>query len=347
MRSLKEEIKKQKILKSIDFTYEEYVNQLIQLQKTICQFSFKNEYNEQFRIGDAITKIKCFAISKGLNDSEIYYKGMKSLKLIEKELAITFSGKKAENHVDNILKKYVTRDDFSSYRGIYLNNGSEDTEIDNLILTKNGFLLLEIKNIKSDVQISEEGRLFVDGDCSFEQIPLGEKMNRKRNLFKAEIKKALKRKGVHIDIDLRSLIVFNEPRGTKYYITNYSNEKWCKSTQLGYIVNEFSNKFPYSTDQLNILKECCEEFETHQKRFAINYDIESTIDDICSLFDFLEAHRNSITDTKVSNKSNAKKSLKSLFKTKLIFFPKLNPIACILATTLIGTSIISNSFVKE
>ena len=111
MRNLKEEIKKQNIFRSIDFTYEEYVNQLIQLQKTICKFTFNDEYHEQFRIGDAITKVKCYAISKGLNNSEIYYKGMNALKLIEKELAITFSGKKAENHVDNILKKYVTRDD--------------------------------------------------------------------------------------------------------------------------------------------------------------------------------------------------------------------------------------------
>ena len=205
--------------------------------------------------------------------------------------------------------------------------------------------MLEIKNIKSDVQISEEGRLFVDGDCSFEQIPLGEKMNRKRNLFKSEIKKALKQKGVHIDIELHSLIVFNEPRSTKCYITNHSDEKWCKSNQLGYIVNEFSNKFPYSTDQLNILKECCEEFETHQKRFAVNYDVESTIDDICSLFYLLETYKNSTTDDKASNKKSD--SLENLFKTKLNFFPKLNTMACLLVTTLIGVSLISNSFVKE
>lgn len=347
MRSLKEEIRKQKIFKSIDFTYEEYVDQLIKLQKTVCQFTFNDEYHEQFRIGDAITKVKCYAISKDLNNSEIYYRGMDALKLIEKELAITFSGRKAENHVDNILKKYVTRDDFSSYRGIYLNNGSEDTEIDNLILTKNGFLLLEIKNIKSDVHISEEGRLFVNGDCSFEQIPLGEKMNRKRNLFKSEIKKALKKKGVHIDIDLHSLVVFNEPRNTKCYITNHSNEKWCKSNQLGYIVNEFSNKFPYSTDQFNILNESCKEFETHQKKFSVNYDIESTVDDICSLFDLLETNRKSIPNTKIVNKRKIMKFPESWSKLKFHPFLKLYTRTCILGSALLGSSVILNLVTKE
>ena len=189
MGKLSEKIKQNNLFTSKNFTYEEYVNQLEQLQKLICKEVFKNKYKTRLRISDAITLLKQNPIFDKEENEKIYYKGINSLKEINRELAITYSGKKAEKHVDQLLSKKVSRDDFTSYKGVYLNDGVENTEIDNLILTKNGFLLLEIKNIKSNVKITEEGRLYVNGDCSYEQTPLHKKMERKRKLFKSEIKK--------------------------------------------------------------------------------------------------------------------------------------------------------------
>ena len=324
MEKFKEKIKKKNLFVSEEFTYKQYVDQLKLLETIICQEVFKDTYNEKFRIADAISSAKCYSISNKIDNSETYYKGISAMKQLEKELAITLSGMKAETHVDHLLTKFVTRDDFKKYKGIYLNNGLENTEIDNLVLTKDGFLLLEIKNIKTDATISKDGRLFVDKACSYEQIPLGEKMERKRNLFKSEIKNILKKKGVHMDIELQSLIVFNEPRYKKCYIHNQSDECWCTSGQLANIVNNLENTFPYSDEQLKILEECCEEFETHQKTFLINYDIKSMLDDISDLMDLINLSREEKTRV-VSVKKDKKVNIKDKISFNSSFgIPKLN-----------------------
>lgn len=342
MTRLEDEIRYNNIFTSKKFTYEQYVNQLVKLQELICHRVFKKEYHEAFRLDDAISEIRKRAIINNLDNTNAFFNGIAALKLISKQLAISFSGKKAENHVDAILKKYVTREDFVCYRGIYLNDGIEDTEIDNLILTKNGFLLLEIKNIKSDVRISEDGRLFVDGDCSFEQTPLAEKMDRKRRLFKSEIKRLLKEKRVHIDIDLQTRIVFNEPKNSKFYITNCSNEKWCKSSQLAYIVNDFSNKFPYSDEQYGILKSCCEEFERHQKLFVINYDIDETLNSVCALIDLIE-----FEDEKVSKKNRDVFSANRPLEKFPISLPLLSTVFGLIGISSVGALLASNTLAKS
>lgn len=347
MIKIKDSIKESKIFVANEFTYEEYVSNLVKLQEIICKFAFKENYHEAFRMEDAVSEFRKKAIIYNLDKTDEFYQGNKALKLIAKELAISFSGKKAENHVDNILQKYITRNDFTSYRGIYLDNGIENTEIDNLILTKNGFLLLEVKNIKSDVQISEEGRLYVDGDCSYEQIPLAEKMERKRRLFKEEIKKALKEKGVHIDIELQSRIVFNEPMNSKFYINNFSEEKWCKSSQISYIVNNLYSKFPYSEEQLRVLKECCEEFEVHQKNFSINYDIEETLNNICILIDLIEMKESEKLSNKKHKKEEPKKVLFENLKTLFNPLSLLNPELSLATLTLITTTLAANTLSRK
>ena len=346
MKKLSEKIKENNLFVSEDFTYEQYVNQLIQLQALICQEVFKEKYNEKFRVTDVIYQLRRDMIEGIIPENDLYYIGNNALKQIDKELSITFSGKKAESHVDELLKKHVSRDDFTNYTGVYLNNGLESTEIDNLILTKDGFLILEVKNIKTDVKISEEGRLFVNNECSYEQIPLAEKMKRKRNLFKTEIKKALKRKGVHMDIVLNSLIVFNEPKDENFYINNQSNERWCKSNKLVERVNKLNYKFPYSDEQLNILRECCEEFETHKKTFVLNYDIENTINDICVLIDSLNSSGEEPIKVDSMKQEENVKNKEKLFIPLQWGLQKLNPRLCLMELTVLTTSIISSRITK-
>ena len=92
MKKLSEKIKEKNIFISDEFTYEQYVNQLIQLQVLICQEVFKEKYNIRFRITDAIAKLREHMIEGTIPENEIYYKGVKALQQIEKELAVSFSG---------------------------------------------------------------------------------------------------------------------------------------------------------------------------------------------------------------------------------------------------------------
>lgn len=209
--TLLEELNNNNIFVDNKFTYYEFVDQIKKFNEIIAQKAFKEEYHPSFGIEDVMLELKKKVIKYDLLNSYEYKYGIKALKDLDKQLRISMAGKKAEDRVNNLLDKYVTRDDYMKLSNVYLYNGYEDSEIDNVILTKNGFILLEVKNIKDDVRISEEGRLFIGKDCSYEQYTFSAKMDRKRNLFKQQIKKALKEKGFHINITLDTYVVFNDP----------------------------------------------------------------------------------------------------------------------------------------
>lgn len=350
-QTLMEDLNLNNIFVKNDFTYFEYVNQLNKMQEIINKRVFKHEYHPVFRIDDARHELKKKSIRFNLTEKPEFGKAIANLKLIEKELAISSAGKKAEDRVDTLLNKYVKRTDYINFRGIYLvNDDKEDTEIDSLILTKNGIILLEIKNIKNDVTISEEGRLFIGNDCSYEQTPLVEKMNRKRRLFKEEIKKSLKAKGVHIDITLDSFIVFNEAYNKQCYVNNRSDEKWCKSNKLPYIINQHTNSVPYSDNEFAILKECLLEFETKKKLFVSDLDFHFIKESISNLVELVEIEEAKIEQQLRSeqnlNKTNVHfKEFKDLVSNT--FKNSFEPIIPVISTALESTMVIATTLLKR
>lgn len=329
--TLLEELNNNNIFVDNKFTYYEFVDQIKKFNEIIAQKAFKEEYHPSFGIEDVMLELKKKVIKYDLLNSYEYKYGIKALKDLDKQLRISMAGKKAEDRVNNLLDKYVTRDDYMKLSNVYLYNGYEDSEIDNVILTKNGFILLEVKNIKDDVRISEEGRLFIGKDCSYEQYTFSAKMDRKRNLFKQQIKKALKEKGFHINITLDTYVVFNDP-WNNCRISNYSEEKWCKSNKIAYIVNDHYNPFPYSDSEFEILKECLYTFSTNKKYFNIDLDIELAKQDVCALFDLIEKHIPVISKEDKEHKPNLFEVLQSFLKPTVA------------ATTIVATifTIISN-----
>lgn len=283
------ELNELNIFTSNDFTYYEYVDQLTKFQDYITKRALGARYHKSLRLDDAIHELKMRAIQSNIQDSHEYFEGLNALKEIQKELAISASGKKGEDKVDQLLTKYVSRPDYANYRGIYLDDGIENTEIDNVILTKDGFVLLEVKNIKTNIKISEEGRMFYGRDCSYEEATLAEKMERKRNLFKKELKKAVKEKGFCIDIIVDSYVVFNEPYKANYrIIDDYHEEPWCKSNGIAYKINNHESSVQYTNHEFEILNECLQEMETCKKTFITDLDLEAIKYDVAILLEKIE-----------------------------------------------------------
>lgn len=281
------------------YTYYEYVRQLNSLEHLLGEATFKEEYDKAYKFDDIKYEIKRRCINLGLTESDEYRKGMYALSQLNSQSCISHSGKKAEDQVSNVLSKYVTRKDYESYRGIYLiDENGEDTEIDNLILTKDGLLLLEIKKISSDACIERDGRLYVDAGVTHDSVPLAEKMDRKRKILKHMLKKALRDKGVSIDIDLDSFIVFYQPRNCRYRIQNFSKEKWCTSAKLPYIVNQKETVIPYTDEQFEILKECLSNFETNKKGFVSKLDMVQMKEDAINLVELVNSKQPKVSKIK-------------------------------------------------
>lgn len=83
--------------------------------------------------------------------------GLRALRLISKEIAVAMAGKRGEDRVANTYQ-YVTRPDARFFRNVFVSDGVEQTEIDSVVLTKNGFIILEIKNAKEDITLAPDGK---------------------------------------------------------------------------------------------------------------------------------------------------------------------------------------------
>lgn len=275
---------------SNEFTYTEYVDQLHMLQDYIVKRVYKDKFHPIYRIDDALYQMKQEAIKYELTDLPEFRNASWAMKVIEKQISISASGKRGEDRVSNHLTKYIDRD-YVSFKGVYLTDGVDETEVDNLILTKNGLLLLEVKNIKSNVTITSEGRLVIGNDASYDKRPIVESMKLKRKLLRNSLQKTLTKKGYDADIVMDSYIVFTTPHDTRYHINNYSSEKVCTSKKLPYIINDYVSDTEYSDTEFNQIKECLSELEVNLKRFKTDVDFQMIKEHIAKFISMIEEQK--------------------------------------------------------
>lgn len=275
-----EKMEASNILMEQEMTFVEYVEELIQFQEMVTRTVMGDEYEEGMRIDEAIYRLESKARAKGINYDHQFRKGIAALKTVSKEISISLAGKKGENLVAKTLE-YVTRPNTTMFRNVYVSDGVDETELDNVVLTDNGIIILEIKNTKDDVTITEQGRLVHSGDECYDKKPLCEKMEKKRRLLKARISAALEEKGIDIPLSVESLIVFSSPKGVRVNVDDrFHREKWCFRTGLVNKIDYYVGFASYSAEQLAVLGEVLGEIETQVKRFALTVDFNTVRTDI-------------------------------------------------------------------
>ena len=124
------------ILMEQEMTFVEYVEELIQFQEMVTRTVMGDEYEEGMRIDEAIYRLESKARAKGINYDHQFRKGIAALKTVSKEISISLAGKKGENLVAKTLE-YVTRPNTTMFRNVYVSDGVDETELDNIVLTDN------------------------------------------------------------------------------------------------------------------------------------------------------------------------------------------------------------------
>ena len=143
------------------------------------------------------------------------------------------------------------------------------------MLTNDGVIILEVKKVKSDLTLTEDGRMVLAGDECHDKVPLGQKMALKRRLLKKCLEKAVSDKGLDIPIYIDSFIVFSAPKGQFIKIDDrYHHEKLCFRTGLNKKIENYVGYAYYKEEQLAQLGEIFSEMESNVKRFEteLNYD---------------------------------------------------------------------------
>ena len=277
------------ILMNRECTFKEYVSELIQFQSMICKMIAGDDYYDGMRIDEGLRIMESTARKKGLRSNPAVHNGVMTMKKLAKEISITMSGAKGEGIVSKTLE-YLNRPNTRIYRNVYITDGIEETELDSIVLTDNGVIILEVKNVKSDLTLTEDGRMVFAGDECYEKVPLAQKMALKRRLLKKCLEKAVSEKGLDIPVYVDSFIVFAAPKGQFIKIDDrYHREKHCFRTGLNKKIENYLGCAYYKAEQLEQLGEIFSEMESNVKRFQTDLDY----DDVrCSIAEALAVLQN-------------------------------------------------------
>ncbi len=264
------------LLMKTKLTHEDYMNELLAFQEMLGSMVFNDR--EEHRTDEIIVELERSARSKQIEKEPQFRKGIAALRQIHKEISISVAGKHGEERVARTLE-YVTRPCYI-YRNIYITDGERETELDNLILTENGLIILEVKNVKSDITINENGRILYDNQC-YHDISICDKMQDKRDLLKAEIEKRMNEKGLYIPVTIDSFVVFSTKRGIKFKVTDFcGKEKYCKRGHLPNIINYYHSDNTILSEEMEELDAIINEMETQKKCFDLKLDFDQIRTDI-------------------------------------------------------------------
>jgi hypothetical protein len=163
----------------------------------------------------------------------------------------------------------------SNYRNVYVSDGTDETEIDNIVVTNSGIIVLEIKSAKTDITIAEDGRLLHENEISFHNVSMGDKMGKKRALLKYQIETIARERGYDLPVHIDSYIVFSTPYNIRIKVTDlYHQEKYCFRGKLNYIIDGFNSEIHYNDVQLAQINDIIGTLASRQKTFSTNIDFE-------------------------------------------------------------------------
>lgn len=262
------------VLLSRELTFKEYVSEITQFQNNVCKMIAGKDYYDKMRIDEALFIMESTARKKGLRSDTVVHNAVLTMKKLCKEMAITMSGAKGESIVSKTLE-FLQRPNTQVFHNVYLTDGIDETELDGIVLTDDGIIILEIKKVKNDLTLTEDGRMVFAGDECHDKIPLADKMALKRKLLKHRLEKAISEKGLDIPVFIDSFIVFSAPKGQYIKIDDRCRkEKHCFRTSLNKKIENYLGCAYYKEDQLKALGEIVSEMESNVKRFetVLNYD---------------------------------------------------------------------------
>ena len=178
------------LLMDSELTMTECADQLRQFEQIVCKMVSGDAYHEWMQFDEAAVVLQNIARKQGLGSDPAVRKSVNALKKLAKETAITMSGTKGKNKIAKTLE-YMSRPNSKVFRNVYVSDGQKSDEIDEVVLTDEGVIILEVKKVKSDFTLTEDGKMVLaDGAC-YDDIPLCKKMHNKRMLLKYNIIKQL------------------------------------------------------------------------------------------------------------------------------------------------------------
>lgn len=266
------------------YSKQELLPEMLKLQDDIVRIVFNKEYGPlgEKRIDDAIKELKKINNSRGGIANE-------QISLFEKEstdlsnrIKAEISGKKGEE------RAFRKIDTISSYKrvlkNIELENEKQKTELDAIVVMKNGLTIVEVKNNAKDIFIDEDGNYFINGnyqrwDCNIEKAML---------LKESLLRKELERHGIY-GLAIHSIVVFTN----NIEIHNIDRKvHTCFLGQLPfYIINGSSSKI-LSREKIDSVARVIGQL-SHVSEYPFDFNVSKYKEDFADLMVALNQEKNS------------------------------------------------------
>ena len=114
-------LNEQDILTREDYTFVEYVDNLMRFQEQAAKIVVGGENTHLVRMSEIISRCEVAAREKNMLFDPLIADGLRALRLISKEIAVVVAGKRGEKRVSKTLE-YVTRPDAKIFNNVYISD---------------------------------------------------------------------------------------------------------------------------------------------------------------------------------------------------------------------------------
>lgn len=252
-------------------TKDERMAGLMDYQEMILRLVFNDDHATNLRLWDVSAHFRDLASEKGSEDAPVVVQAIEDMETVAKEIAMAISGASGEHQVAKSLR-YVRRN-IVALPNISLCDGEDKTELDQVVITSNGILILEVKNYKKDITISEAGQIYGPCNKRYSDKNLGEQMNVKRFLLRSKLEAALAAAELEIPVHIESWVVFSDPNIS---VTDlYRQERYCFKTSLSHEIDAFQSDVYYTADQMRSIAAAISEFAEKDEHYDVGLDFDS------------------------------------------------------------------------
>lgn len=240
----------------------------------------------------------------------------KDCKYICNLIKAEISGNRGESKAFESLSRI--RGEHTILKNIELSNNEMRSELDAVVITRNGAFIVEVKNTSRNVFIDEDGNYYRTGEFLKWDSHIGEKMRVKKSL----LREALNAKGL-VDIPIYEIVVFTNNR---VEVQNKCRTlKTCFLSQLPYIIDNCREAI-ISFTEMNLAVQAVSEANI-EKSYPFEFDVN--------------AFKMNFADILVALEEAKKVKQNNWFKTVIAFFSqktvKYAHTAAALAITVLST----------
>ena len=254
-------------------------------------FALQGELVEKtFGEGTTTSELKIWDVERRLDEMNTECGGVatiqiesfkKDCKYICNLIKAEISGNRGETKAFDSLSRI--RGEHIILKNIEFSNAESRSELDAVVITRNGAFIVEVKNTSRNIFIDEEGNYYRTGEFLRWDSNIGEKMQVKKNL----LREVLDEKGL-VNIPIYEIVVFTNNRVEVQ--NKCATLKTCFLSQLPYIIDKCRDTL-ISFSEMELAAQVVTAANV-EKTYPFEFDVEAFKTNFASILVTLEEAKN-------------------------------------------------------